>query len=40
MKSLKFVILGALFRNGLLENEKEEAFDFYIKNINAKRITL
>ncbi|MED3602441.1 hypothetical protein P4472_10950 [Bacillus subtilis] len=40
MKSFKFVILSALLRNGLLENEKEEAFDFFIRNIYAMRITL
>lgn len=40
MKSFKFVILAALLRNGLLENEKEEALDFFIENINSMRITL
>ncbi|WP_342411896.1 hypothetical protein NYE22_12890 [Bacillus sp. FSL K6-1560] len=33
----KFKILAALLRNGLIDNEKEEAIDFFIRNISNEK---
>ncbi|MEC1680163.1 hypothetical protein P9E06_20400 [Bacillus mojavensis] len=35
----KFKILAALLRNGLIDNEKEEALEFFIKNISNEKFT-
>ncbi|MCY8465627.1 hypothetical protein [Bacillus atrophaeus] len=40
MESHKFTILTALLRNNLIESEKNEAIDFFIKNISARRNSL
>ncbi|MCY8310015.1 hypothetical protein [Bacillus vallismortis] len=40
MESHKFTIFAALLRNNLIDNEKEEAIDFFIEHISAKRNSL
>ncbi|UYO34729.1 hypothetical protein NF868_11560 [Bacillus zhangzhouensis] len=40
MYTHKFTILAALLRNGLINEDKEEVFDYFIKNILAERNSL
>ncbi|MDR7669054.1 hypothetical protein O3S73_008745 [Bacillus altitudinis] len=40
MHTHKFTILAALLRNGLINEDKEEVFEYFIKNIYAERYSL
>ncbi|WP_249669518.1 hypothetical protein [Bacillus altitudinis] len=40
MHTHKFTILAALLRNGLINDDKEEVFEYFIKNIYAERNSL